>query len=129
MNDILPLKFYVTKLDSSTAFVFGHNWLHRYNPSIDWSAGQITYFRRLLHSVPSSARTGNNVPKGPPAARNTSASDPKPSVSSDTSAFDDFIPSSNSSSSSSTSEVPSVSFITLPLMHSWHEFLVTLFLQ
>ena len=110
-NDILPLKFYVTKLDSSTAFVFGHNWLHRYNPSIDWSAGQITYFRRLLHSVPSSARTGSNVPKGPPAARNTSASDPKPSVSSDTSAFDDFIPSSNSSSSSSTSEVPSVSFI------------------
>ena len=43
-NDILLLKFYVTKLDSTSAFVFGHNWLHRFNPSIDWSAGQITYF-------------------------------------------------------------------------------------
>ena len=28
-NDILLLKFYVTKLDSTSAFVFGHNWLHR----------------------------------------------------------------------------------------------------
>jgi hypothetical protein len=43
-NDILRLKFYITKLDSTSAFVFGHNWLHRYNPSIDWSAGQIVYF-------------------------------------------------------------------------------------
>jgi len=43
-NDILPLKFYITKLDSTSMFVFGHNWLHRYNPSIDWSAGQILYF-------------------------------------------------------------------------------------
>jgi hypothetical protein len=43
-NDILLVKFYITKLDSSSAFVFGHNWLHRYNPSIDWSAGQILYF-------------------------------------------------------------------------------------
>jgi hypothetical protein len=43
-NDILLLKFYVTKLDSSSAFVFGHNWLHHYNPLIDWSAGQITCF-------------------------------------------------------------------------------------
>jgi len=43
-NDILLLKFYITKLDSSSTFVFGHNWLHCYNPSIDWRAGQILYF-------------------------------------------------------------------------------------
>jgi hypothetical protein len=28
-NDILHLKFCVTKLDPTSAFVFGHNWLHR----------------------------------------------------------------------------------------------------
>jgi hypothetical protein len=44
MNDILLLNFYITKLDSPSAFVFGHNWLHHYNLSIDWSAGQIKHF-------------------------------------------------------------------------------------
>jgi len=83
-NDILPLKFYITKLDSTSAFVFGHNWLHCYNPSIDWSAGQILYFRQLPQSVPSSARSGPNVSSETPASR-PSASVPKPSVSSDSS--------------------------------------------
>jgi hypothetical protein len=45
-NDILTLRFYVTLLDSTTVLVFGYNWLHHYNPSIDWFAGQ------LLHSLP-----------------------------------------------------------------------------
>ena len=111
-NDILHLKFYVTKLDSSSAFVFGHNWLHRYNPSIDWSAGQITHFRRLLHSDTSSARTGRNGSLEPPLSRPTSASSPKPSVSSDTSAFDSLNSlDSDSSSTSENSSVPSISFI------------------
>ena len=44
-GDILPVKFYVTKLDPSVAFVFGYNWLHRYNPSIDWFAGRLLSFR------------------------------------------------------------------------------------
>jgi hypothetical protein len=43
-NDILTLRFYVTPLDSTTAFVFGYNWLHCYNPSIDWFAGQLLHF-------------------------------------------------------------------------------------
>jgi len=43
-NDMILLKFYITKLDSTSVFVFGHNWLHCYNLLIDWSAGQITYF-------------------------------------------------------------------------------------
>jgi hypothetical protein len=43
-NDMMLLKFYITKLDSTSAFVFGRNWLHRYNLSIDWSACQILYF-------------------------------------------------------------------------------------
>jgi hypothetical protein len=105
-NDILLLKFYVTKLDSSSAFVFGHNWLHCYNLSIDWSAGQITHFRNLLHSVPSSAHMGDNDSLEPPVSTPTFASDPKPSVSSDTSDFDSF-----EASASPNSSIPSVSFI------------------
>ena len=102
-NDILLLKFYITKLDSTSAFVFGHNWLHRYNPSIDWSAGQILSFRQLPQSVPSSARSGPNGSAEPPVSSSySSASDPKPSVSSDTSSFD--APLGDSS-------LPSVSFI------------------
>ena len=79
-NDILLLKFYITNLDSSSAFVFGHNWLHRYNPSIDWSVSQILYFRRLLQSVPSSARTLLQGCEQPAMSSPTSsASDLKPS--------------------------------------------------
>jgi len=102
-NDILLLKFYVTKLDSASAFVFGHNWLHRYNPSIDWSAGQISFFRQLPQSAPSSAHVLPGAPSEPPVMSTPSASDPKPSVSSDTSSFD--------SPSVSVPEIPSVSFI------------------
>ena len=103
-NDIFLLTFYITKLDSSSAFVFGYNWLHRYNPSIDWRAGQILYFRHPL-SVPSSARSG------PSDSSELSASSTKPSASdlkpSDTSAssFSSSAPQGNSSA------LPSVSFI------------------
>jgi hypothetical protein len=105
-NNILLLKFNVTKLDSSSTFVFGHNWLHHYNLSIDWSAGQITHFRQLLHSVPSSACAGNHNSKEPPVSLHPSASNLRPSVSRDTSAFDSF-----KASDSSDSSVPSISFI------------------
>jgi len=88
-NDMILLKFYITKLDSTSAFVFGHNWLHCYNPSIDWSAGQITYFRRLPPSVPSSAHPGTNGFPEPPVASFNSASDPLPSV--DSSSISDLL--------------------------------------
>jgi hypothetical protein len=98
----LVLKFYITKLDSTSAFVFGHNWLYCYNPSIDWYAGQILYFRRLPLSVPSSSRikaTGSPVP---PMLSTSSASVPNPSV---TSAFASAsVPLGNVS-------LPSVSFV------------------
>jgi len=102
-NDIITVSFYITKLDSSSAFVFGHNWLHRYNPSIDWSASQILYFRKLPPSVPSSAPSGPNVSlEDSPVSSAPSASVPKPSVSSDSDSSSD--PLGNSS-------LPSVSFI------------------
>ena len=62
-SDVLPLKFYVTKLDSTSTFVFGHNWLHHYNPSIDWHVGHILHFQHLLHSVPSASWMGLNSSK------------------------------------------------------------------
>ena len=80
-GDVLPLKFYVTKLDSTSAFVFRHNWLHHYNPSIDWHAGHILHFRHLLHSVQSSSRMGINSSKELPISDLPSASDPITSVS------------------------------------------------
>ena len=82
-KDVLRLKFYITVLDSSSAFVFGFNWLHRYNPSIDWSAGQILFFRRLPTSVSSSSRAGlTDSPESPvsnkPFASLPSTSDSAP---------------------------------------------------
>ena len=121
-NDILTLKFYVTTLDSTTALVFGHNWLHRYNPSIDWFAGQLLHFRRLPLSVPSSTCAGTNGSCEPPATKIPSASTlssetssvplgtPSSSSSSETSASSEDFSSSENSASSET-PLPSVSFI------------------
>jgi hypothetical protein len=104
-NDILRLKFYITKLDSTSAFVFGHNWLHCYNPLIDWSAGQIDYFRNLPHSVPSSAHTGitnsSELPVSRPSASVLLLSVPS----------DDASTSSTSAPPGDSSSLPSVSFI------------------
>ena len=101
-NDTLLLQFYITKLDSSSAFVFGHNWLHCYNPSIDWRAGQILYFRHLPLSAPSSARSGTNgSPEPPVASPKPSASPQLPSITLDSPPP---VPQGNSS-------LPSVSFI------------------
>ena len=35
------IRFLVTRLDSSTHLVLGHNWLRRYNPVIDWQSGSV----------------------------------------------------------------------------------------
>ena len=43
-NNVIDLLFYITPLDSDSVFIFGHNWLHRYNPLIDWTAGQLLFF-------------------------------------------------------------------------------------
>jgi hypothetical protein len=103
-DDVIDLLFYVTPLDSDSAFVFGHNWLRRYNPSIDWTAGQLLFFRRLPHSVPTSTRSGLNGSPDPPAPRlSTTTSTPSAPASASTS-----VPLGNSSSSTL---LPSVSFI------------------
>jgi len=110
-NDILLLSFYVTKLDSATALVFGHNWLHRYNPSIDWSAGQIERFRNLLPPVSATAPSGiHSAPAPPVASVKPPLPSALPSVSPDTSGFpDNSVPSSSSPFLSLAA--PSISFV------------------
>ena len=110
--------FYVTPLDSTTALVLGHNWLHRYNPSIDWFAGQLLHFRQLPLSVPSSSSPGSSSSIEPPATQNPPAS----TLSSDSSSVplgtsplssEAFLSSEDFSDNSFASDTPflSVSFI------------------
>jgi hypothetical protein len=84
--------FFVTTLDSSAALVFGYNWLHRYNPLIDWTAGHIEYFRNLSQKSPAPTS-----PSGPPAHTQPPE--------------DTTTPSASLSDSPAVTPLPSVSFI------------------
>ncbi|CAA7258940.1 unnamed protein product [Cyclocybe aegerita] len=71
-GDILSSTFFVTKLDSSCALVFGYNWLHNYNLLIDWTAGLLHSFQRLPQSeaLPSlSGRSASVLPPTPVVAK------------------------------------------------------------
>ncbi len=111
-NDMLILMFYVTLLDSTTTLVLGHNWLHCYNPSIDWFAGQLLHFWLLLRSVPSSSSPGSNgsfeLPATQIAPASTLSSDSSSiALGTTSSSYKDF----SDNSFSSDALFPSVSFI------------------
>ena len=48
-GDVQYLDFYVTRLDAPSDLVLGYNWLHRFNPLIDWSTANIS-FRPIVTS-------------------------------------------------------------------------------
>jgi hypothetical protein len=64
--------FYVTSLDSSCSVVLVHNWLTRYNPSIDWVLGSITFKTTKPTSSPVTSATSQST--------STSASPPTPNT-------------------------------------------------
>ena len=42
-SKIFDIDFFVTPLDSSCKAVLGYNFLHRYNPLVDWMKGTLTF--------------------------------------------------------------------------------------
>jgi hypothetical protein len=116
-GDELLMKFFVTPLDSSVAFVFGYDWLRRFNPLIDWSDSRLLSFRSLAPSASSSALPSAAIPDVPLVTSTPSASSAplNTPLSSSSSSFNSFSSSSAKSASVSDdtehSAPPSVSFI------------------
>src|ERR1700742_1411259 len=62
-RNTLRLDFYVTTLDSSCKAVLGYNFLHRYNPLVDWLIGKLTF--PSLANAPVSPQTSALAPASP----------------------------------------------------------------
>jgi len=78
-GNVTPMTFYVTPLDSDCKVVLRHNWLTRYNPSIDWVLSSIK-FRTSTQQVPTTSSLPNPVAHSLSTLRldATSVSSPSP---------------------------------------------------
>jgi hypothetical protein len=74
-GESIIVDFYVTRLDSSCSVVLGYNWLTRYNPSIDWVLGSVSFRPHLSENLPASARTAP-VPAPPIASASAATATP-----------------------------------------------------
>ena len=66
---------YVTTLDSSCSIVLGHDWLAKYNPSINWTSSQIKFRTFAANSNPTPARAET------PLLANSTTTEPPDSIS------------------------------------------------
>ena len=51
-GDVHFVEFYVTHLDSPCDLVLGYSWLHRFNPSINWSLSTLSFRPNELSEFP-----------------------------------------------------------------------------
>ena len=76
-GEVTPVELYVTPLEASCSVVLGHNWLAKYNPSIDWSTSSLSF-----RSTPAPAsETSPPVRTSLPSSSGLDSSVPEPSVS------------------------------------------------
>jgi hypothetical protein len=61
----MTFDLFVTQLDPSCLVVLGHNWLSRYNPSIDWAKGSLSFQPFLLENQPSVSASDPSDPIPP----------------------------------------------------------------
>jgi len=73
------MTFYVTLLDSDCKVILGHNWLTRYNPSIDWVLSSIK-FRTSTQQVPTPSSLPDPVVHSPSMLRLDATSVSSPSL-------------------------------------------------
>jgi len=78
-GDVTLMTFYVTLLDSDCKIILGHNWLTRYNPSIDWVLSSIK-FRTSTQQVPTPSSLPDLVVPSPSVLRLDAMSVSPPSL-------------------------------------------------
>ena len=74
-GDPLVVTFYVTPLDSTCDVVLGYNWLHRYNPLVNWSENSVA-FRHTATGEPSALQSFYPVDDALSIDSSMSAEDP-----------------------------------------------------
>jgi len=124
-GDVHLVEFYVTLLDSPCDLVLGYSWLHRFNPSINWSEATISFRSDDTSEVSvSTPRTSMSAPLSvSPATDKASPNVPEILITSTPAPADTPTPNTSSPPSAPFMEIPNSPeapapspFITAPLV-------------